>query len=203
VFICVFPGIVGKPVVDKECSMKWFLAGVALIGIGVLVYFYIMFQGPRMQVQPHIRAYQRVMPLPPHGVVPVEPDSQTVPQADQAGGMRNPLPDRQDVRERGKVYYNYYCVFCHGENGQGDGPVGYSYMPAPTDLHASKVVQLADGELLRAMLLGVGHEPVLPRIVLPAHRWYLLSHVRTLGRTKRIPAENPGSHVLLRGPESR
>ena len=183
--------------------MKWFFAGVAVIGIGTLVYFYIMFQGPRMQVQPHIRAYQRTMPLPPQGVVPVEPDKMAVPQADQAAAMRNPLPDRQDVRDRGKVYYNYYCVFCHGENGQGDGPVGYSYMPAPTDLHASKVVQLADGDLMRAMLLGVGHEPVLPRIVLQDHRWYLLSYVRALGRTKRMPAENPGSQVLRRGPETR
>ena len=54
--------------------------------------------------------------------------------------MKNPLPERQDVRDRGRVYYNYYCVFCHGDNGQGDGPVGYSYMPAPTDLHAPKIV---------------------------------------------------------------
>ena len=115
--------------------MKWFLAGVALIGIGVLVYFSIMFQGPRMQVQPHIRAYQRTMPLPPQGIVPVEPDNNAVPQADESAGMKNPLPDSRMCATAGKYIINYYCVFCHGENGQGDGPVGYSYMPAPTDLH--------------------------------------------------------------------
>jgi hypothetical protein len=183
--------------------MKWFLAGVALIGIGTLAYFSIMFQGPRMQVQPGIRTYQRAMPAPPQGVVPVEPDTRALPRPDQAAGMRNPLPDRQDVRDRGRVYYGYYCLFCHGENGQGDGPVGYSYMPAPTDLHAQKVTAMSDGELMLAMLRGVGHEPVLPRIVPPDHRWYLLAYVRHLGRTDRMPAGNPGIHVLPRGPETR
>ncbi len=183
--------------------MKWFLTGVGLIGLGVVIYFTIMFIGPRMRVQQHLRAYQRVMPLPPRGMVPVEADAYAVPQPGQAAGIRNPLPDRRDVRDRGKIYYGYYCNFCHGENGQGDGPVGYSYMPAPTDLHAPRVLRMSDGELLRAMLLGIGHEPVLPRTVLPEHRWYLLSYVRALGATPRVPAENYGSQVVTRGPETR
>lgn len=107
------------------------------------------------------------------------------------------------MRDRGKVYYNYYCVFCHGENGQDDGPVGYSYMPGPTDLHAPRIVEMTDGDLMRAMLLGIGHEPVLSRIVHPDHRWYLLSHVRELGKTPRLPAENQGGQVILKGPETR
>lgn len=183
--------------------MKWFLTGVALVGLGVLVYFSIMFTGPRMQVQEHIRPYQRVMPLPPDGMVPAEPDTYRVPSSQEASGMKNPVPDAQNSRDRGRVYYNYYCVFCHGENGQGDGPVGYSYMPAPADLHAPRVLQLSDGDLLRAILLGVGHEPVLPRVVVPEHRWYLVAYVRSLGKTQRIPAENYGSQVILPGPETR
>lgn len=183
--------------------MKWFFAFVALTGIGVLVYFYIMFQGPRMQVQPHIRAYQESMPLPPGGIVPVEPDKYAVPSAGQAAGMRNPVPDNQANRDRGKVYYSYYCIFCHGGNGQGDGPVGYSYMPVPTDLHAPKVIEMSDADLMRRMLTGIGHEPVLPRIVVPGHRWYLVTYLRSLGKTKRAPAENQGEQVILKTPETR
>jgi len=183
--------------------MKLFFSAVALLGLGTLMYFYIMFQGPRMQVQPHIRAYQRTMPLPPQGIVPLERDTHAVPQSSEAAGMKNPVPLGQAVLDRGKTYYDYYCVFCHGENGQGDGPVGYSYMPVPADLHAPKIAAMSDGELLRAMLLGIGHEPTLPRVVLPGHRWYLVSYVRTLGRTPRAPAENQGSRVLERGPETR
>ncbi len=183
--------------------MKWFLAGAALIGIGVVAFFTILFIGPHMRVQQHIRAYQRIMPLPPEGMVPAEPDRYAVPSAEHAADMRNPVPGDPASQNRGRVYYNYYCVFCHGENGQGDGPVGYSYMPAPTDLHAARVLNMTDGELMRAMLLGIGHEPVLPRVVLPDHRWYLVTYVRALGKTERQSAENQGSQVILRGPETR
>ncbi len=183
--------------------MKWFFAGIALIGVGGLLYFYIMFQGPRMQVQPNIKAYEQSMPQPPSGIVPIEPDSGAVPAAEQASRIRNPLPDTAQNRDRGKVYYGYYCVFCHGQNGQGDGPVGYSYMPAPTDLHLEKVTSKTDGELFRAMLTGIGHEPVLPRIVLPEHRWYLVTYVRALGNTQRMPAENPGARVVTRSPTAK
>src|SRR5574337_1925365 len=91
--------------------MKWFLTGVTLIGIGTFTYFAIMFTGPRMRVQQHIRAYQRVMPLPPEGIVPVEQDRYALPAARQAAGIRNPVADNQDNRDRGKVYYGYYCIF--------------------------------------------------------------------------------------------
>ncbi len=183
--------------------MKWFLAFAAAVGVGIVIFFTFMFIGPHMRVQQHIRAYQKTMPLPPKGIVPVEQDRYEVPSAALARGMKNDLPDTPATRERGKVYYGYYCLFCHGGNGQGDGPVGYGYMPVPTDLHAAKVLQMSDGDLMRAMLIGIGHEPVLPRIVVPEHRWYLVAYVRALGKTPRQPAQNQGSQVILRGPETR
>lgn len=48
--------------------MKWFLAGVALVGVGIIIYFTIMFNGPRMREQQHIREYQQSMPLPPRAL---------------------------------------------------------------------------------------------------------------------------------------
>jgi cytochrome c1 len=60
---------------------------------------------------------------------------------------------------RGKIYYGYYCSFCHGDKGDGFGPVGYSYNPVPADLHTAKIQSMSDGELLYAMLTGTGHAP--------------------------------------------
>lgn len=171
--------------------MKWVVGGLTIIAIGTIAYFSIIFDGPRMRVQQHIRAYQKIMPHPPEHTTPVEPDLYAVPSAAALSGLNNPLPMSRENQLSGKVYYGYYCLSCHGWNGQGDGPVGYSYMPAPTDLHDPKVLRMNDGELLRAMLLGIGHEPVLPRTVLPGHRWYLVAHVRALGRTPREPVHDP------------
>ena len=141
---------------------------------------YLVFSGPRMRNQPHIRAYQAELPLPPSNTVPVELTS-IPPLAGDVATMKNPLPTTADNVARGKVYYQYYCLFCHGEKGDGNGPVGESYVPRPSDLRSAKIQSYRDGELLRSMLRGVGHEPVLERTVLPEHRWYLSLYVRSLG----------------------
>ncbi|HEX8950181.1 MAG TPA: hypothetical protein VF790_14530 [Dissulfurispiraceae bacterium] len=170
------------------------IAGVMVIVGAVLAgvtYFILMFDNPHMIVQPHIRAYERQMPLPPDGAVPVEPDNKLPPAAAQAAGMRSPLQDTPVNRARGKVYYDYYCVFCHDEDGRGNGPVGYSYMPKPADLHNPAIMRKSDGELLRGMLTGIGHEPVLARVVPVQHRWYIVLYMRALGAMAGQPTPAP------------
>lgn len=154
-----------------------------LVGfIGFCAYVYFMLTGPHMKDQPHIRSYQYQMPLPPRGIIPVEPDTSAPPDSEQVSGLKSPLQDTMENRRRGKIYYDYYCVFCHGDTGQGNGPVGNSYMPKPADLHSQKILDMSDGELLRAILTGPGHDPVLSRIIPVRHRWYLVLFTRILGR---------------------
>ena len=152
--------------------------------------FYLLFTGPRMKVQPHIRAYQSRAPALPEGVVPVEPMT-ALPTADQAKAMTNSLAATPANLARGRIYYNYYCAFCHGPGGQGDGPVGQSYVPAPTNLASARVQGYSDGQLLRAMLTGPGHEHVLERVVPPEHRWYTVLYVRSLAATGTVTTAHP------------
>lgn len=142
------------------------------------VFAYVLFKGPRMTVQHHFRDYQRVAPPPPPGTVSVT--QVAPPTATESAALKNPLQPTPPNLAAGKVYYQYYCVFCHGETGAGNGPVGQSYIPVPTDLRLAKVGSYGDGELLRRMLTGIGHEPVLERVVPPEHRWHLMLYVRRL-----------------------
>jgi hypothetical protein len=157
---------------------------IIVIAVAVLGYVgvcaYLMMAGPRMYDQTHIRAFQATLPPMPEGVVPMTDPSFHAPTSAEAAAMKNPFPDTPDNRERGKVYYGYYCAFCHGDKGDGNGPVGESYVPVPADLRTARVRAMADGELLRASLVGTGHEPVLGRVVHPDHRWYLMLYVRSL-----------------------
>ncbi|SNB46681.1 cytochrome C [Geobacter sp. DSM 9736] len=140
---------------------------------------YVLYTGPRMKEQPHIRAYQTVAPLPPEGTVAVHvPEG--IPSSAQAALATNPLEATDLNIERGKVYYGYYCIFCHGEEGRGNGPVGESYSPVPADLRSARVRGYRDGQLLRRMLTGAGHGPVLERVVSPRHRWHIVLYVRSL-----------------------
>jgi mono/diheme cytochrome c family protein len=155
----------------------------AVIGVALILLFVV---GPRMYVQPSIRAYQTRVAALPKGVVPVERRVE-LPSAAEAAALTNPLAATAENLARGKTYYGYYCAACHGAAGAGDGPVGQSYVPAPSNLVSGRVQSFTDGEILRAMLTGVGHEPVLERVVPAEHRWYTVLYVRSLG----APAAQP------------
>jgi uncharacterized protein YneF (UPF0154 family) len=167
---------------------KWIILFIVL-GVIVGVFTSLIMIGPEMKSQPNIRAYQARVPLPPAGVVPVEPAAGLLSPA-EAAALQNPLRATPENLARGRTYYQYYCLACHGEAADGNGPVGQSFLPPPTDLRSAKIQDLKDGELLRAMLTGVGHQPVtavpartpvLEYTVLPEHRWYLVLYMRNLG----------------------
>jgi mono/diheme cytochrome c family protein len=157
---------------------------------------YLLFTGPRMFVQPNIRPFQAILPAMPANTVPVTDVIEPLPVENatlpgdasfklKLQSLANPVASTQENRARGKIYYGYYCGFCHGENGDGTGPVGFSYHPVPADLRSPKVRAMTDGEILVSMLTGTGHAPVLQKIVPSEYRWYLALYVRG------IPEESP------------
>lgn len=174
--------------------MKKIAAGIVLIVAAVIaiVVLYLMFSNPRMRVQPKIVSQQARMPAMPRGIVPVSFEPSLVPSPQAVAQWRNPLPDAGHTRQTGRVYYGYYCAFCHGATGRGDGPVGNSYTPAPTDLALPQVRTLSDGALYRAMLTGIGHEPVLDYVIEPKVRWYIVRYVRYL-QSERAGQGNPAA----------
>jgi len=160
---------------------RWFLriAIIVVAAAGAAVVSYLLFVGPRMYDQPHVRAFQAVMPPTPPGAVPLLEPIPAMPSAEEAKMLTNPLAPTPENVARGKVYYEYYCTFCHGERGDGAGPVGESYVPVSADLRATRIQSYPDGQLLRAMLAGAGHEPVMNGTVRESHRWYLVLYVRS------------------------
>ena len=152
---------------------------IALSFLGVAgLYTIVLTNGPRMKVQPYTRAFQSVLPAVPRGTVttdwPDQSSSLTAP------GAANSANKSAANLQRGSVYYRYYCIFCHGERGDGHGPVGESFFPVPADLRRSNIKAYDNGQLLRALLKGNGHDPVLERIVDPRHRRDLMLFVRSL-----------------------
>jgi mono/diheme cytochrome c family protein len=130
-----------------------------------------------MDRQPSIRPHEQAMPPMPEGTVSrdgVDPLAAASPEA-----LVSP-PAGAETLSRGKEYYGYYCRMCHGPDGRGETPVGEAYHPRPADLSAPGVQRLADAQLYRRMLTGVGHDPVLTTTVPRDRRWPIVRHVRTL-----------------------
>lgn len=163
----------------KKLVLIGVLIGVLVGGaVGVAAVWRVLLS-PRMKTQATIRTYEADMPNPPDGSQPLEAGDE-IPTKVQAMLVRNPLRGTPEEREAGRTYYEYYCVFCHGQQGRGEGPVGQSYDPAVPPFATREVRAMSDGELYRAMLTGPGHHPVLPGLVKPERRWPLVLYVREL-----------------------
>ncbi len=131
----------------------------------------LLFSGPHMRNQSHLRAFETTMALPPANT---EFYSHKTFRAED---IIIPESTESNVA-KGKTYYGYYCIFCHGENGKGNGPVGESYMPHPADLTSDSVKTFSTAELYRRSFTGTGHAPVLERVVPEDFRSYILMYIR-------------------------
>ena len=159
----------------RSAKVLWWLAAAvaAVLWTALLI-------GPRMKDQPNRRTFYHPMRTPPAGTVTVDA-SPGVPTEAEAAKLANPLEATPANIERGRVYYRYYCLFCHGQLGDGNGEVGRSFIPAPADLRTPRVQRLSDGALCRAFLTGAGHSPVTEYTIPEAHRWPLVIYLRSLG----------------------
>jgi hypothetical protein len=140
--------------------------------------------GPRMRHQISIKPYRQVMPVEPAGIVPTNGRLRTL-TLQQSKLARNPIPPTKINMENGRIYYGYYCLMCHGKNGDGNGPVGESYVPKPTNLSSPTVSAMNDGRLYNAMLKGTGHDPVMVETVQTSRRWPLILYVRAFSKNAK------------------
>ena len=146
--------------------------------------------GPHMIEQQSIQPYQQTVPNMPSGTVPTRGRLETL-TVQQSKLAKNPLPNTPVNLKNGRIYYGYYCLMCHGNAGDGDGAVGASYVPKPTDLSSPAVAALSDGELYQRMLIGIGHDPVMTETVAPSQRWPLVMYVRTFAKGTRSGPRMP------------
>ena len=91
------------------------------------------------------------------------------------------MPTTEAVVAWGELGYQYYCVQCHGSKYNGDGTVGQSFAPLPTDLRSEYVQQMSDDELFRSISYGMMRHPELAYTVSAEDRWSLIRWIQSLG----------------------
>ena len=145
---------------------------------------------PRMRDQVSVKPFEKRMPDMPPNTVPYSGPARLPATMQQAARVPNPARRSAQAVALGRIYYGYYCQTCHGERGEGDGTVGRSYVPQPTDLTSARVQGMSDGALAFAMASGVGHElveakqPVLGPTVAVERRWYIVWYIRSTAKTR-------------------
>jgi hypothetical protein len=97
--------------------------------------------------------------------------------------LENPFKPTMERLEEGKKLFNYYCITCHGAEGQGDGPIiGPEQFPAPPSLHTDAAREFKDGRIYHNIMRGQNTMPGHADKFDPEERWAIVMYVRALQR---------------------
>jgi len=93
----------------------------------------------------------------------------------------NVVPADEVSLKRGELLYSIYCALCHGDAGQGDGPLAEYYQERPIrSLTASTVTAQFDGQIFQTITDGYSRMPPQAEALSPRERWDVINYVRTL-----------------------
>ncbi len=137
----------------------------------------------RMRETPAIRPHEEPLLVMEDGVVPVF-DGEALLRLTNANDLKSPfnLHDPAAI-ESGKDLYFTFCAQCHGQNYDGNGTVGQSFAPLPTDLRSEKVQSMSAGKLFKDISYGLpkGKQPPLATTIDITDRWRIIAFVQALG----------------------
>ena len=91
----------------------------------------------------------------------------------------NPLDSTPEIVSEGKKLFQVYCIHCHGETGQGDGPVGKVFLGVPP-YNKGRVKDIPEGEIYHAITRGYGRMASHASQVSPEERWKIVRYVQVL-----------------------
>jgi mono/diheme cytochrome c family protein len=145
-----------------------------------------------MMDQPAIKAQGSVsydpdksgMGVPPEGTVPLgyEPyPYATVAEAER--GLKNPFAGNfsAEVMTQGRIYFQRYCLVCHGEKGDGKGPVSGPFNGTIKTLISGPVLEYSDQRIFHIITAGQGiMGSYLSQIPEEENRWAIVNYVRSL-----------------------
>ncbi|MCK5922343.1 MAG: cytochrome c, partial [Methylococcales bacterium] len=96
----------------------------------------------------------------------------------------NPVPVDEVSLQRGEILYSIHCALCHGDSGEGNGPMVRYYeeyeADPPPDLTGSNISNQEDGAIFRTITKGTGTMPPLAENLTLRERWDVVNYVRGL-----------------------
>jgi len=132
----------------------------------------------RMYDQESVRTYKKEMPPMDERTIPVQGGFQVLLTTDPKT-LHSPVPPAERSLEDGRQAYGYFCMQCHGPNGDGWGTVGQSFFPLPTDLKSHKVQSQTDGQLYARIRLGYKRHPQLYTTVAETDTWAIVNYIKS------------------------
>ena len=160
------------------------VAAIVILAVyHVLIYYDNNFRYGRMRETPAVRPYEAPLLIKDAGLVPVN-GGEAIYRASAGMDIKSPINMTQSALiDRGKAVYLIYCAQCHGHNQDGNGTVGQSFAPLPTDLRSTKVQDSPAGVLFKNISYGIpeGRQPPLHATITVDDRWKVVAYIKSLG----------------------
>lgn len=120
----------------------------------------------------------------PDSAVPIEGRSPIYTSA-EIFELENPIPADEASIARGQVLYNVNCAVCHGETGNGDGPMAQRLVDngarPPAVLTADRLVDVEDNYFYNTMTNGLPpYMPAFANLLQGDQMWDLINYIREL-----------------------
>ena len=159
------------------------LAVVGAIAFNVFIAYDNYFPYGRIRETPAIKPHEQPLLVMEAGLVPYKGGEMTY-RASDPDRLPPPFPmKRPEVIARGKTGYFTYCAQCHGKYYDGNGTVGQSFYPLPTDLRSERVQKKTSGALFYEISYGIpgGRQPALAGTIDIDGRWRIVAYIQSLG----------------------
>jgi mono/diheme cytochrome c family protein len=130
-----------------------------------------------MEIQPSYKQMENPLP-PPSRSIPIE-GAVVIPGL---GLPENPMPGDEASIVRGQELFALHCQMCHGQTGEGTGPIAAFLIKfKPANLTAEVAQSKSDGSMFMTITNGLdGRMPPLNENLTVSERWDVVNYVRTL-----------------------
>ena len=152
---------------------------IAIMTLAVLWAGFLSCDYGRMKDQEAVQTYKTELPEMPQNTLPTAGGIQVIKES-PPDKLHSPLPQSQEVLVRGKGGYENYCIMCHGSKFDGNGTVGQSFYPLPTDLKSRYIQDQNDGKLFYTITFGLNRHPGLGFMISETDRWAIVHYLRSL-----------------------
>lgn len=168
----------------KKLLIPGLLLALLTVAYHVLMTYDNNFPYGRMRETPAVRPYERpILPMEA-GLVPFL-GGESLFRAANPEVLKSPVNAADPtVVDEGKRLYFLFCQQCHGKVYDGNGTVGQSFAPLPTDLMSPRVQSQTEGQLFHHISYGIGgggRQPALATTIQVLDRWKIVAFVRSLG----------------------
>lgn len=129
-----------------------------------------------MEIQPSFSVQENPLPVPARSI-PIDGPA-FIPNM---GAPENPVPADDVSLQRGHTLFTINCIMCHGETGEGNGPIAALIANKPANLTSIITQSKVDGALFMTITNGVeGRMPPMIENTTVRDRWDLVNYIRTL-----------------------